>query len=133
MLAALIFMLSCAVSCAAAWAQDCGSAPTQAAMNRCFASAYKKNDARLNALYNEIKGRLKNKADSGPLVASQRAWLAFRDAECRFSASATAGGSVQPAILASCLDGMTRDRIKTFEAYLRCEEGDLSCPVPRAP
>ncbi|AFC69217.1 hypothetical protein RAMDARK_0226 [Rickettsia amblyommatis str. Darkwater] len=31
-------------------------------------------------------------------------------------------------ILLMCLTGKTEERIKEFEAMLKCEEGDLSCP-----
>jgi hypothetical protein len=31
-----------------------------------------------------------------------------------------------------CRDGLTQNRIKDFQGYLNCEEGDMSCPVPAA-
>ena len=42
------------------------------------------------------------------------------------------GGSVMPMLVAQCMDGLTQSRIKAFEGYLNCKEGDLSCPVPAA-
>jgi hypothetical protein len=32
--------------------------------------------------------------------------------------------------LSLCLDKLTQARTKELQAYLKCEEGDLSCPVP---
>ena len=32
-------------------------------------------------------------------------------------------------ILLMCLTGKTKERIKEFEAMLKCEEGDLSCLI----
>jgi hypothetical protein len=29
-----------------------------------------------------------------------------------------------------CLDALTAKRVEDFKVYLKCEEGDLSCPVP---
>jgi hypothetical protein len=33
-------------------------------------------------------------------------------------------------VAAMCADGLTQSRLKDFERYLKCEEGDMSCPVP---
>ena len=60
----------------------------------------------------------------------QRAWIAFRDAECKFASSGVEGGSVQPMIHSGCLQGLTDARVTQLGSYLKCEEGDLSCPVP---
>ena len=94
-------------------------------------TSYKAADAELNRLYQKIESRLSdNAAAKHKLVAAQRAWVAFRDVECKFAASAVEGGSVYPDIVEACLQGLTEARIENFNAYLDCEEGDLSCPVP---
>lgn len=116
---------------AVAVAQDCANATSQMAMNVCADQAYRKTDAELNAAYRQINDRLKDDKDAMKLlVNAQKAWLAFRDAECTFSTSASAQGSVYPMLVAQCRDGMTRKRVEELKVYLRCEEGDLSCPVP---
>jgi uncharacterized protein YecT (DUF1311 family) len=63
-------------------------------------------------------------------VAAERAWVPFRDAACNFAASGVSGGTIYPTIYAECLERLTKARIANFKAYLACEEGDLSCPVP---
>lgn len=104
---------------------------SQAALNQCYGDAYKKSDAELNALYRQVETRLKDDAATVKLlVTAQKAWVAFRDAECDFSTSGAAQGSIHPMILAICLDELTRVRIKNFRGYLNCQEGDMSCPVP---
>src|SRR5262249_47342290 len=104
---------------------------SQADLNECYGNAYKKADAELNALYRQITGRLKdNQTTTKLLVATQRAWVAFRDAECGFSASGVAGGSAYGMILAICLAKLTDKRIDDFKNYLNCAEGALDCPVP---
>ncbi|MDQ0320614.1 uncharacterized protein YecT (DUF1311 family) [Pararhizobium capsulatum DSM 1112] len=116
-----------------AFADDCDNALDQASMNECAGAAYKKSDTELNSLYKQIQGRLKNDPDTLKLlVAAQRSWIAFRDAECTFSDSSAAEGSVYPMIYAQCLDGMTQTRTESLKGYLNCEEGDMSCPVPAA-
>ena len=104
---------------------------SQAELNDCYGNAYKKADAELNVLYRQITARLKDdKATTKLLVAAQRAWVAFRDAECDFSASGVSGGSAHGMILAICLVRLTAKRIDDFKDYLKCQEGALDCPVP---
>src|SRR5690606_26589281 len=93
-------------------AADCADAKDQATMNECAARSFKASDARLNTLYREIEQRLGTDADARHrLVAAQRAWVSFRDAECGFSASAVEGGSAYPMIYAMCRDDLTTARI----------------------
>ena len=100
-------------------------------MNQCAAQQHKAADKELNALYQQITARLKADPDSKKLmVGAQRAWIAFRDAECKFSASGVEGGSVYPLIYSNCITDLTKARVETFKNYLKCQEGDLGCPVP---
>ncbi len=125
--------LSLMASASSVQAADCDSMSNQNAMNQCFSNEYKNSDAELNKLYKEIRSRLKDDADTAKLlVSAQKAWIAYRDAECVFTSAASAGGSIYPMIVSQCRDGITRKRIKDFKGYLSCEEGDMSCPVPAA-
>lgn len=116
----------------AALAEECDrNDQTQTGMNICAGADYAASDAKLNEAYGEIMRRLSESADAKKLLQeSQRAWIAFRDAECKFSASRVDGGSVYPMILAMCLTGVTNARVEQLGTYLKCGEGDLSCPVP---
>ncbi|VVN30164.1 lysozyme inhibitor LprI family protein [Pseudomonas fluorescens] len=114
-----------------AHAADCDNATDQATMNQCAAQQNKAADKELNALYQQITERLKGSPDSKKLlVGAQRAWIGFRDAECKFSASGVEGGSVYPLIYSNCITDLTKARVEAFKIYLKCQEGDLSCPVP---
>jgi len=116
-----------------AHAVDCANANDQSTMNQCASEDFKAADKELNTLYQQITTRLKDSPDAKKLlVSAQRSWVAFRDAECSFSASGVSGGSVYPMIYSNCLAGETKVRVETFKQYLKCEEGDLSCPVPGA-
>jgi uncharacterized protein YecT (DUF1311 family) len=64
------------------------------------------------------------------LTKAQRAWIVYRDAECAFATSAVADGSAYPLVANGCLTDLTEARTQDLEAFLQCEEGDLSCPVP---
>ena len=112
---------------------DCANASDQATMNQCAGQDYKAADRELNAVYQQITGRLKDNPDGKKLlVSAQRAWIGFRDAECKFSSSGVTGGSVYPLIYSNCMTAVTKVRVEALKQYLKCEEGDMSCPVPGA-
>ncbi|MFJ5286217.1 lysozyme inhibitor LprI family protein [Pseudomonas sp. NPDC088429] len=114
-------------------AVDCANASDQATMNQCAGQDFKAADKELNAVSQQITGRLKDNPEGKKLlVSAQRAWVGFRDAECKFSASGVAGGSVYPLIYSNCLTSVTKVRVEALKEYLKCEEGDMSCPVPGA-
>jgi uncharacterized protein YecT (DUF1311 family) len=114
-------------------AVDCANASDQATMNQCAGQDFKAADKELNSVYQQITARLKDNPDGKKLlVSAQRAWIGFRDAECKFSASGVAGGSVYPLIYSNCLTSVTKVRVDALKEYLKCEEGDMSCPVPGA-
>ncbi|MCK9802210.1 lysozyme inhibitor LprI family protein [Pseudomonas sp. MAFF 302030] len=114
-----------------AQADNCDNAVTQGDMNQCAAQQYKAADKELNARYQQINQRLKEQPEiKKQLVGAQRAWVAFRDAECGFSASGVEGGSVYPLVYSNCTTALTKVRVEQLKTYLKCQEGDLSCPVP---
>ncbi|GBH23304.1 lysozyme inhibitor LprI family protein [Burkholderia vietnamiensis] len=110
---------------------NCADAADQAAMTACADRAYKKSDAELNRTYQAVTARLRDARPlADKLVSAQRAWIAYRDAECSFSSANAEGGSVYPMVVSTCLDDLTKTRTETLKGYLSCEEGDLACPVP---
>ncbi|MBO6718360.1 MAG: DUF1311 domain-containing protein [Rhizobiaceae bacterium] len=123
--AAAIFCL--AMPAGSALAQDCEAPETQAEMNACAGIAYEEADAALNATYAEVRARLDD-AGREQLVSTQRAWIAFRDAECTFRSRGVEGGTIYPTIYAGCLTELTEQRTADFQTMLECPEGDLSCP-----
>ncbi|MCX8999733.1 lysozyme inhibitor LprI family protein [Rhizobiaceae bacterium BDR2-2] len=117
-----------------AHADECmDKAEDQTTMNNCALQAYQASDAELNRLFHEIRKRLGDDPDKRQLLrGAERTWVAFRDAECDFTASAVTGGSAYPMVYDMCLNDLTQQRIRQFQQYLACEEGDMSCPVPSA-
>jgi len=110
---------------------DCANAPDTVTLSQCVNEAAKTSDKQLNALYRQITKRLDDSSGTKKkLVQAQREWIKFRDAECTFRTAAVEGGSIMPVLYAQCVDALTRSRVSDFERFLRCEEGDLSCPVP---
>jgi uncharacterized protein YecT (DUF1311 family) len=123
------------LSTAAAHAQDCANAQDQATLNQCAGAAFEKADKQLNEAYKQIGERLKDNAESHKLlVETQRAWVAWRDAECNFQGGPVdQAGSIYPLVVANCKATLTENRLEDFHAYLNCQEGDVTCPVPASP
>jgi uncharacterized protein YecT (DUF1311 family) len=115
-----------------ALAQDCApSDESQMCLNQRAGAEYKSADDQLNKTYGEIVRRLADDAESRTMLqAAQRAWIAFRDAECAFANDHSKDGSIYPLLMGQCLTALTQTRTGQLDAYLNCEEGDLSCPVP---
>ncbi|WP_279483126.1 lysozyme inhibitor LprI family protein [Aureimonas sp. SK2] len=110
---------------------DCTDPQTQTDMTLCAQADLDTADERLNALYATMRERLKgDDAKLTLLRDAQRAWVAYRDAECAFQSSAVEGGSAQPMVEAQCATEKTTRRNADFEATLACEEGDVACPLP---
>ena len=113
-------------------AVDCSDASSQKEMTDCAKQNYARNDAELNTNYARLKLRLTDDVErEQKMVAAQRAWLAYRDAECAFSSSGVEGGSFYGVVHANCLNQLTQARNRDFIKYLKCQEGDLSCPTPQ--
>jgi uncharacterized protein YecT (DUF1311 family) len=48
-------------------------------------------------------------------MASQRAWIAYRDAECIWQGFEAHGGSMEPMLVNACLAEKTTQRIKELQ------------------
>lgn len=126
-----VLVLSALAGSGIAHADCADDAATQSELDDCASQSFAKSDRALNGLYREIMQRLGKDTDEGRmLIAAQRAWIAFRDAECDFAASGVEGGSIYPMTVVNCRDTLTQRRIDDLKFYLSCEEGDTSCPVP---
>ncbi|TGQ36440.1 lysozyme inhibitor LprI family protein [Mesorhizobium sp. M00.F.Ca.ET.216.01.1.1] len=113
-------------------ADDCANAQDQATMNECAGKSFTEADKKLNDAYKQIEGRLKGDAAAKKLlVNAQRAWVTFRNAECAFQGGPPdMAGSMYPMVVAGCQEVLTNNRLKDFQGYLNCQEGDANCPVP---
>ena len=109
----------------------CPNAKSQLDLNDCYGNLYQSADAQLNATYNNIVGFMKknlllaqhennaalithNETSLNKLLAAQRAWLAYRDANCDSVKFQYEGGSIQPMIWSQCMAEATKQRIATL-------------------
>lgn len=113
-----------------AFALDCsnppgGIGPDAAQANfQCAEKDRTAADKSLNDTYKKLLANLKDDPEQQrfsrtQVVAAQRAWVAFRDAECEFQASLS-GSAPQwlPVNRSQCLTQLTTARTKVLQGYL---------------
>lgn len=108
---------------------DCENAMTQRDMNVCAHKDYEEADAALNAQWVLTKEAAKD-WDEGfktlnmiarseeALLASQRAWLKYRDTQCDVEELGVQGGSMAPMVYSSCMAEMTRERTEELKSLV---------------
>ncbi len=103
----------------AAQEPNCKEPQTQADMTICAGKDYEKADKQLNVEYQKLRKLLTErdkaadadgKGAADALVTAQRAWVAFRDANCALSGFQARGGSMEPMLISSCLAEMSTKR-----------------------
>ena len=90
---------------------DCAHAMAQQDMNICADRDYQRADAVLNSAYRKAMEGL-DEHNRDLLRTAQRAWIAFRDAECTYESAPNEGGSIHPLIYSGCLTALTMARTK---------------------
>lgn len=114
-------------------AKQCGDSDTQSEMNDCAARKAHEADDVLNSVYRELLGKIKNNnIATSKVIAAEKAWMAFRDAELAAKWPVPDGeranalyGSVHPFCYYSELEAMTWERVKRLKDLMRDEEGDV--------
>ena len=90
-------------------------------MQQCTDSAYQAADKVLNHTYQTLSKDWVAGTDADAqerkkrLVNAQRAWVAFRDAECSLQGTAMLGGSGEGLVVLNCLYSQTTQRVKQLE------------------
>ena len=90
---------------------------TQIGMQDCTAEETARHDARLNRNYKAILDQLDSADDKDAVRNAQRAWIAFRDADCRSYVSDT-WGSMSRLEGAQCAMERTEERADQLESFL---------------
>lgn len=102
-------------------------AQSQTALNATAAQNLQRADRALNAQYTVTAGQLSTPSRT-LLRDAQRAWITFRDQQCRYESSAVRGGSAFAMVQSDCLARLTVERTGDLRRMAQCQEGDLSCP-----
>jgi uncharacterized protein YecT (DUF1311 family) len=101
----------------------CDAPEAQQDMNFCEEDEFHRADADLNRVWRRLIAQVQanNRSDNTGgegerrWRAAQRAWVAFRDAECNVAGLDELGGSMEPMVVSGCLTRMTRARIAELE------------------
>jgi uncharacterized protein YecT (DUF1311 family) len=116
-----VFLLTFFVFATGAVARaQCDDAKTTLQINECFAKELKKADAELNTVYHSTIKKL-GPADTVLLRKTQRAWLAYRDAQCEADRALWDEGTGGPAAFMSCRLELAHQRTaemrKTYQSH----------------
>lgn len=103
-------------------------------MAACAQNDYQAEDAKLNKVYAKyLKKMQAMDADIGNsegdtavarLKTAQRAWIAFRDAECPLESVDNMGGSIERILGPACLANMTKERTVQLQSQLKAMEAN---------
>jgi uncharacterized protein YecT (DUF1311 family) len=109
---------------------DCKSQNlNQMQLDQCAGQDFTAADAKLNALYKTMMAKY-DAANGALLKSAERAWIAYRDAECSYETNLTVGGTINPMMDTMCRTEKTNARIKELNTQLHCPEGNLDCNAP---
>ncbi len=107
---------------------NCKEPQTQADMTICAGRDLADADKQLNAQYQVTRKALKER-DAGAstpdlkggeeaLLKAQRAWIAYRDAQCASVGFQARGGSMEPMLVSNCEADLTRKRTAELKALV---------------
>ena len=96
--------------------QPCGDQANTLAIVGCVQAKTKVWDQRLNAAYKALQVRI-DPAQRQPLLAAQRLWVQYRDANCAFYAAQE--GTIREVQAAECMRSMTEDRARELEKAMK--------------
>jgi uncharacterized protein YecT (DUF1311 family) len=85
-------------------------------MRECISEEHARQDTLLNEAYRDLMRRLGTEGQTD-LRNAQRAWIAFREAECAYRGSGETG-TIGPVIIDSCWLGFTTERAATLRRDL---------------
>lgn len=109
--AACLALLLAGAACRQAWSQS------QQEQNRQARESFAHADAELNAVYKRVMAK-QDAEGKKKLVAAQRAWVVFRDAQARFDADEMRGGSAEPLLYYGSRARLTRERTAVLKKKL---------------
>jgi uncharacterized protein YecT (DUF1311 family) len=117
---------------------DCSNAQTTVEINFCAERDLNAADAALNAVYKVALAKIAKSDGEKPydpqsweaaLRASQRAWVAFRDAECKgLEPMEWSGGTGSGAGVLGCLTRLTHERTQALKERFTGPDGPPRVP-----
>lgn len=99
--------------------QGPAEAQTTAGMAQCMWAEHAAWDAVLNALWSEIAPRARADSTYDELLAAQRAWIVWREAECAYEHARWGQGSMRLLAAPACQSALTADRVRSLRSWTR--------------
>lgn len=117
----LFFSLSAAQA-----ADPCATQSNTLEMNACAEQTLKKTDQELNRVYKKVMDSLAKETSPGlraqdvrqQLVEAQRAWIEFRDKDCKATYTYNEAGTLRTLSYLGCRQVHTEHRIRDLNQYL---------------
>lgn len=117
---------------------DCANAQNTIEINFCADREYAAADAALNDIYKQALAAIAKSDGEKPydpksweaaLRASQRAWIAFRDADCKgLEPMQWSGGTGTTGAVLGCMTQLTQERIRVLKERFAEPEGPPRVP-----
>jgi uncharacterized protein YecT (DUF1311 family) len=98
--------------------RPCGEKTSTLEVVECVRAKTNIADQRLNAAYKALQARIEANQRQ-PLLAAQRLWVQYRDANCAFYG--TRDGSIRQVQGAECIRSMTEDRAHELEEAIKLD------------
>lgn len=129
-LAILLAGFGAAASAQVSLTPNCADPLYQAEINMCARAEHDAADKAMNAVYEQLIAQLREQdrayADLGPeyvgaamlMAASQKTWTSSRSDACTARGLTNYGGSMRPAVVATCLAMMARSRTEELRWLL---------------
>jgi uncharacterized protein YecT (DUF1311 family) len=124
---ALFFLLLASIG--AAHADDCKDANTTVQMNECMMKQARSADATLNETYRRVMASFKGADDAASqsypastraaLMDAQRAWVKYRDADCKAVYNQWKGGTIRDVMQLGCMKDRTEQRTRELKGFLQ--------------
>jgi len=92
----------------------CAGVSVTSDLTSCLVKAGEAADARLNSIFRSIREKVDG-ADGQRLVAAERLWIQYRDANCTAERELYQHGTGGPPAYLACMEAMTRARTKELE------------------
>jgi uncharacterized protein YecT (DUF1311 family) len=118
-------MILLALTLVAAQPADCRNAMTQLDIDSCAAEQARAAEADMNRVAAQLMRELQARDRATPgragqerLRAAQRTWIDFREAQCRLAGLQAMDGSLEAALVTSCMRDMTERRANELRMML---------------
>lgn len=109
-------------------AASCDNANNTVQMNACMADEAKAADFKLNQTYQRVLATLNGADDDqqksypastkSALIEAERAWIKYRDADCRAVYNHWKGGTIRTSMELGCRQERAEQRTRQLEAFL---------------